>query len=93
MAALVAVLGLVTVFGALEPDPWASATEDQRERGEINRDTCVLPMEGTTHYFVRGELQIPVVDSEIGVFAWSVWVSRSLNAGPAHRPSMNWSCH
>ena len=69
--------GLATVFGPLEPDPWASATEDQRERGEINRDMCVLPIDGTTNYFVRGELQIPVVDSAGGVFAWSVWVSLS----------------
>lgn len=69
--------GLATVFGPLQPDPWASATDAQRERGEVNRDMCVLPIEDTTHYFIRGELQLPVLDAANEPFAWSVWVSLS----------------
>jgi hypothetical protein len=69
--------GLATVFGPFEPDPWASATDAQRERGELNRDMCVLPLGDNTHYFLRGELQLPVLDASIGPFAWSVWVSLS----------------
>lgn len=76
-----------------------------RERGEINRDMCVLPIDGTTNYFVRGELQIPVVDSAGGVFAWSVWVSLSgpnmkttvEHWGDPHRaalpPMLGWLCN
>lgn len=69
--------GLATVFGPSGPDPWASATDAERARGEINRDTCVLPLDQGTHYFVRGELPLPIVDSDNGVFAWTVWVSLS----------------
>ncbi|MEI7056379.1 DUF2199 domain-containing protein [Nocardioides sp. CCNWLW239] len=69
--------GLATVFGPFEPDAWASATDSQRERGEINRDMCVLPDGETTHYFIRGELQLPVIDADLDVFAWSVWASLS----------------
>lgn len=69
--------GLATVFGPSEPDLWASATDSQRERGEINSDMCVLPIDNTTHYFIRGELQLPVRDAAVDVFAWSVWVSLS----------------
>lgn len=69
--------GLATVFGPLAPDPWASATDDQRARGQINRDMCVLPIDGTTHHFLRGELRLPIRDAAIGPFAWSVWVSLS----------------
>ena len=32
---------------------------------------------GTTHYFIRGELQLPVVDAAIGPFVWSIWASLS----------------
>ena len=69
--------GLATVFGPFAPDPWASATDEQHARGEINRDMCVLPLDDTTHYFIRGELQLPVIDAAVGPFVWSVWVSLS----------------
>ena len=38
---------------------------------------CVLPVDDATHYFLRGELPIPIIDSDIEVFAWAVWVSLS----------------
>jgi hypothetical protein len=69
--------GLATVFGPNGPDPWASATDEDRARGEINRDMCVLPMGDETHYFVRGELPLPIIDSDNEVFVWAVWVSLS----------------
>ncbi|WP_245858917.1 DUF2199 domain-containing protein [Luteimicrobium subarcticum] len=69
--------GLTTVFGPPAPDPWASATDEERNRGGINRDTCVITIDDTTSYVVRGELPIPVRDAATGAFAWSVWVSLS----------------
>ena len=80
--------GLATVFGPREPDPWASASEDQRQRGEINRDMCVLPVADTVHYFIRGELQIPVLDAAIDTFVWSVWVS--LSGSNMHKTVEHW---
>ena len=38
---------------------------------------CVLPLDGTTYYFVRGELQIPVLDFVEDTFVWAVWTSLS----------------
>lgn len=77
--------GLAMVFGPGAPDPWALATDDQRARGEINRDMCFLPADDTTHYFLRGELQVPVLDAGIDPFVWSVWVSLS---GPSMRTTV-----
>lgn len=65
------------VFGPNGPDSWAAARLKDRARGEINRDTCVLPTAQGTHFFIRGELRIPVIDAEVGDFAWSVWASLS----------------
>lgn len=64
-------------FGPDGPDSWAGALPEDRSRGEINRDTCVLPTDEGTWYFIRGELRIPVVDAAVGDFAWSVWASLS----------------
>lgn len=72
--------GLAMVFGPAAPDPWIGATDAQRIAGEINADTCVLPGVGgdETHYFVRGQLTLPVIDgADTGEFVWSIWVSLS----------------
>jgi hypothetical protein len=70
--------GLAMVFGPDAPGPWMSATDAERAGGELNADTCVLPdRDGSTNYFVRGHIEIPVLDSPDGPFCWSVWVSLS----------------
>jgi len=70
--------GLAMVFGPSAPDPWVLASAAERTRGELNADTCVLPEDtGTTNHFVRGHIEIPVLDSDAGPFCWSVWVSLS----------------
>jgi hypothetical protein len=48
------------------PDPW-------NHRGELSSDQCVIDDE---HFFVRGLVEIPVVDGD-GPFTWGVWVSLS----------------
>lgn len=65
------------MFGANAPDPWLMASDEQRALGEINDDLCVLPLDGQTHYFVRGHIEIPVDDPTIRTFSWSVWASLS----------------
>lgn len=66
------------VFGPHAPDPWMAASDAERALGELNADMCVLPDgDGSTNYFVRGHIEIPVRDSRDGPFCWSVWVSLS----------------
>ena len=70
--------GLAMVFGPNAPEPWLLASDTERTRGELNADMCVLIEDtGTTNYFVRGHIEIPVLDSDDGPFRWSVWVSLS----------------
>ena len=65
------------VFGPESPDAWALASDEERARGDINRDLCVLPGEDAVHYFIRGELRLPVTDAVGEYFVWSVWASLS----------------
>lgn len=49
--------------------------EERDARVELTDDGCVLDLDGR-HYFVRGQLEIPVRDSD-DHFLWSVWLSLS----------------
>jgi len=69
--------GLATVFGARAPDVWLHATAAEREAGELTGDMCVLEVGGEQHYFLRGHIEIPLIDAPGEVFSWSVWVSLS----------------
>ncbi|PRZ02422.1 hypothetical protein BCE75_1214 [Isoptericola sp. CG 20/1183] len=70
--------GLAMVFGPRAPDPWMLASDDERVRSELNADMCVLVDDaGSTNYFMRGHIVIPIIDSDDGPFCWSVWVSLS----------------
>lgn len=69
--------GLATVFGAQAPDVWLHATSAEREAGELTSDMCVLEVGGERHYFLRGHIEIPLIDAPGEVFSWSVWVSLS----------------
>jgi hypothetical protein len=61
-------------YGPNFPDLYFDIPEGERdERVKGDKDFCVIDGE---HYFVRGRLEIPVIDSD-QVFAWDVWVSQS----------------
>ena len=61
-------------YGPKYPDIYFSIPEAERaKRIKVDNDTCIIDDE---HYFVRGRLEIPVIDSK-EVFAWDVWVSQS----------------
>lgn len=68
---------LAMVFGPQAPDPWVQATRAERDAGELNADMCVLAIQGEWHYFLRGHIDIPIIDALGEVFSWSVWVSVS----------------
>lgn len=61
-------------YGPNFPDLYFDVPEGERdERVEVDKDFCVIDGK---HYFVRGRLEIPVIDSD-EVFSWDVWVSQS----------------
>ncbi|MFP3390498.1 DUF2199 domain-containing protein [Brevibacillus sp. SIMBA_040] len=61
-------------YGSPAPALWFSlAPEERDERCLMNDELCVIDDE---HYFVRGCIEIPVIDSE-DTFIWNVWVSLS----------------
>jgi hypothetical protein len=49
------------------------APEERSWRAELGSDQCIIDNQ---HYFVRGCLEIPVLDGP-GPFIWDVWVSLS----------------
>lgn len=62
-------------FGADAPAPYYAIPEDEREaRCELTSDTCMIDEH---EFFVRGCLEIPVVDGP-RPFVWGVWTSLSL---------------
>ena len=60
-------------FGCSSPAALIVPPEEFDERVDENADQCIVDGE---HYFVRGHIVLPVIDSE-EVFVWSVWVSLS----------------
>ena len=61
-------------FGTDAPAPYyVVAPEERDSRCELTSDLCVIDGE---HFFLRGCLEIPVVD-ETGPFVWGVWCSLS----------------
>ena len=55
------------------PGYWNDIPEAERTgRGKLSSDFCVAD----EHYFIRGCLQIPIVDFK-GRLVWGVWVSQS----------------
>ena len=61
-------------FGADAPAPYYSIPEEERPgRCDLTSDLCVIDEE---HFFIRGCLEIPVIDGN-GPFAWGVWASLS----------------
>lgn len=47
--------------------------EERKKRFELNDDLCIMDGE---HYFIRGCIEIPVLDNN-ETFMWDVWVSLS----------------
>lgn len=72
--------GLAYVFGSDEPYPWQVASIEQRNAGHLDSDLCVLPEDGQPHFYVRAQLQLPIVPEHSApeeFFVWSVWMSLS----------------
>lgn len=61
-------------YGAEAPVPWLMLPEaERRERGELTSDLCMIDQK---HFFVLGNLDIPIRGSD-EPFRWNVWLSLS----------------
>ncbi|MBF9141617.1 DUF2199 domain-containing protein [Hymenobacter properus] len=61
-------------FGAQFPAYYFSIPADEREsRIELTESLCIID---DTHFFIRGRIEIPVIDST-EVFCWDVWTTLS----------------
>ena len=61
-------------FGVEFPDYYFSVPPEERDsRIEITESLCVVD---ETHFFIRGRIEIPVIDTD-EVFCWNVWTSLS----------------
>lgn len=64
-------------FGADAPAPYYLIPQEDREtRSELTSDLCMID---TEHFFIRGCLEIPVVDGP-RPFVWGVWTSLSMQS-------------
>jgi hypothetical protein len=61
-------------YGADAPQFFYDVPEAERDRRcRLTEDLCVVD---DTHFFIRGSLELPVVDGD-GVFVWGMWTSLS----------------
>jgi hypothetical protein len=61
-------------YGFDEPLPWSTLAEaERRGRSILREEFCIL---NDTDFFIRGCLEIPVLDGQ-APFVWGVWVSLS----------------
>lgn len=55
------------------PAYWSSALESDPDSG-LDEELCVIQAE---HFFVQGNIDIPILGEDDAVFTWGVWVSLS----------------
>lgn len=61
-------------YGTAAPAYWSPSLADD-ESSMLDQEQCVIKAE---HFFIRGRLVIPVIDTAPGTeFDWGVWVSLS----------------
>ena len=67
--------GLAYSFAAPAPDAWAALRWWQRGRSsQLADEVCILR---GSDFFIRGLIEIPVLDGDQPVFSWNVWSSLS----------------
>jgi hypothetical protein len=62
-------------YGTEAPLPYFDVPEAERPtRCEINRDLCVID---DKHFFIVGNIEIPVIGLDGDCFSWDAWISQS----------------
>jgi hypothetical protein len=59
-----------------KPDYYLGASEQQKKDGYVSDDVCIIPDGNARHFFVRGVLLVPILDTGEN-FGWGVWSSLS----------------
>jgi hypothetical protein len=60
------------------PVIWATLVPAARERSVLDDEICVVrQLAGEDAYFIRGNVEIPVLDGTAPIFIWTVWCSLS----------------
>ena len=77
------------VMGPSAPDDWLAISKGERLESELTPDICILADDGRTRHFLRGHLQLPVLDGPPPVFVWSVWVE--LDQHSMEQVARSWS--
>jgi hypothetical protein len=63
-------------IGISQPDLWLRLTDEERARSRLDADTCEINADDGSSFFVRGVLELPLVDAD-GTFGYGVWGSLS----------------
>lgn len=64
-------------FGASAPLPWLGLSDADPAAGYLDGDVCFYDDTDGQHAFIRGQIELPVIDVPGEVFAWGVGVSLS----------------
>ena len=60
------------------PVLWATLVPADSERSVLDDEICIVRRyNGDDAYFIRGNVEIPIVDGSATVFVWTVWCSLS----------------
>ncbi len=59
-----------------EPLPWLGASQEEKDLSLLTGEQCELLQNGSMHYFIHAQLQIPV-KGRPNPFTWGVWCSLS----------------
>lgn len=60
------------------PVIWATLTPAVREQSVLDDEVCVVRrVGGEDAYFIRGNIEIPLLDGDAPAFVWTVWCSLS----------------
>lgn len=60
-------------YSTMAPDVWDESLERDPD-SMLSSDQCIVRHE---HYFIKGLIEIPVIDGGGEMFSWGVWVSLS----------------
>lgn len=62
-------------ISADRPLQWWLLSEEERHNIELTDDTCIVRVEGEESFYIRGVIEIPIVETD-DHFGFGVWVSQ-----------------
>jgi hypothetical protein len=69
---------LPTSYRTGPPVLWQQLSPADQKRSILDEEVCLVRREGGEDaFFIRGNVEIPIVDAQGGKFVWTVWCSLS----------------